>query len=212
MSDVGPCRPPKANRFRKGTSGNLKGRPKSRRVSSISAFDIIMDRTFTVTQDGKPRELTLEEALQHRTYQEAIKGNRPSQREVLKMIAKREKWLAARRPVSGLKLIMETEDPDNANEALLLLGVADPDTQSNDPTDKSQRLRLQDSRRARAATRTVVQEGATTGRLTMRFSVRWSRSRKKVSNVGSRQPRHFCCTLPNVGSMATALPRALQSQ
>jgi hypothetical protein len=32
-----------------------------------------MDRTLTVTQGGKPREVTLEEALQHRTYQEAIK-------------------------------------------------------------------------------------------------------------------------------------------
>ena len=142
MSGVGPGRPPEANRFRKGTSGNPKGRPKSRRVSSISAFDIIMDRTFTVTQDGKSRELTLEEALQHRTYEEAIKGNRASQREVLKMIAKREKWLAAKRPVSGLNLLMETEDPDNANEALLLLGIAEPDTQWNDPTDKDQRLRL----------------------------------------------------------------------
>ena len=142
MSDVGPCRPPKANRFRKGTSGNPKGRPKSRRASSISDFDIIMDRTLTVTQDGKPREVTLEEALQHRTYQEAIKGNRASQREVLKMIAKREKWLAARRPVSGLKVLTEPEDPDNANEALLLLGIAEPDTQWSDPTDKYQCLRL----------------------------------------------------------------------
>ena len=143
MSRVGPGRPPKANRFRKGTSGNPKGRPKSRRASSISDFDIIMDRTLTVTQDGKPHEVTLEEALQHRTYEEAIKGNRASQREVLKMIAKREKWLAAKRPVSGLNLLMETEDPDNANEALLLLGIAEPDTRWSDPTDKSQRLRLQ---------------------------------------------------------------------
>jgi hypothetical protein len=111
-------------------------------VSSISDFAIIMDRTFTVTQDGKPRELTLEEALQHRIYQEAIKGNRASQREVVKMIAKREKWLTARRPASRLNVLMETEDPDNANEALLLLGIAEPDTRWSDPTDKSQRLRL----------------------------------------------------------------------
>jgi hypothetical protein len=142
LSGIGPGRPPEANQFRKGTSGNPKGRPKSRRASSISDFDIILDRTLTVTQDGKPRELTLEEALQHRTYQEAIKGNRASQREVLKMIAKREKWLAAKRPVSRLNVLMETEDPDNANEALLLLGIAEPDTRWNHPTDKYQHLRL----------------------------------------------------------------------
>ena len=59
------------------------------------------------------------------------------------MIAKREKWLAAKRPISGLNVLMETEDPDNANEALLLLGIVEPDTRWNDPTDKYQRLRLQ---------------------------------------------------------------------
>src|SRR5262249_17872343 len=128
MSGVGPGRPPEAGRFPKGTSGNPKGRPKSRRVSSVSAFDIIIDRTLTVTQGGKPREVTVEEALQHRTYQEAINGNRAAQREVLKMIAKREKWLAARRPCPGIKFLMEPTDPDNANEALLLLRIAEPDT------------------------------------------------------------------------------------
>jgi uncharacterized protein DUF5681 len=127
MSGVGPGRPPEAGRFRKGTSGNPKGRPKSQRASAISAFDVIMNRTLTVTQGGKSRELTVEEALQHRTYEAAINGNRPAQREVLKMIAKREKWLAAKRPPPPVKVLTEPEDPDNANEALLLLGIAKPD-------------------------------------------------------------------------------------
>jgi hypothetical protein len=128
MNSVGPGRPPESGRFPKGTSGNPKGRPKSRLASAVSAFDIIMDRTLTVTQGGKPREVTVEEALQHRTYQEAVNGNRAAQREVLKMIAKREKWLATRRPRPGIKLLMEPTDPDNANEALLLLRIAEPDT------------------------------------------------------------------------------------
>jgi hypothetical protein len=127
MSGVGPGGPPEAGRFPKGTSGNPKGRPKSRRASSVSAFDIITDLTVTLTQGGKLREVTVEEALQHRTYQEAINGNRAAQREVLKMIAKREKWLAAKRPVSRVKILSEPEDPDNADEALLLLGIAEPD-------------------------------------------------------------------------------------
>ena len=48
-----------------------------------------------MTQGGVPREVTVEEALQHRTYQEAIAGNRAARREILKMIAKREQYLAA---------------------------------------------------------------------------------------------------------------------
>ena len=137
---VGPGRPPAAGRFRKGESGNPKGRPKSRPSTSPSAFDIVIDRTLTVTQSGGPREVTIEEALQHRTYEDAIAGNRAARREVLKMFAKREEWLAARAPRHRhIEVLTEPKDPDNANEALILL--AEPDTRY-DPTDKYARLRL----------------------------------------------------------------------
>src|SRR5688500_9307636 len=95
---VGPGRPPAGSRFPKGRSGNPKGRPRSRPLPAPSAFDIVIDRTLTVTQGGRARELTLEEALQHKTYQAAIAGNRAARREVLKMIEKRERWLAANAP------------------------------------------------------------------------------------------------------------------
>jgi hypothetical protein len=123
---VGPGRPPAASRFRKGESGNPKGRPRSRPGRSASAFDIVIDRLLTVTQNGIARELTVEEALQHKTYQDAIAGNRAARREVLKMIAKREKWLAAKAPKHRSELLIEPKDPDNANEALILLGIAEP--------------------------------------------------------------------------------------
>ena len=59
------------------------------------------------------------------------------------MIAKRDKWLAAKAPKhSGIELLLEPEDPDNANEALLLLGIAEPDTRWDHPNDKYQRLLL----------------------------------------------------------------------
>jgi hypothetical protein len=142
MSGVGPVRPPISGRFPKGKSGNAKGRPKSQRPSPVSDFDIVLDRTLTVIEGGEQREVTLEEGLQQRTYQEAINGKRAAQREVLKMIRKREKWLAARRPVPEVNLLME-DDPDNANEALLLLGIAEPHRPWDIPEDKYQRLRLQ---------------------------------------------------------------------
>jgi Family of unknown function (DUF5681) len=143
-SGVGRGRPPVASRFRKGESGNRKGRPRAR-FSVPSAFDIVMDRTLTLMQNGKPREVTVEEALQHRIYQDAIAGNRAARREVLKMIASREKWLATKKlkqQQQGLELLIEPEDPRNANEALLLLGIAEPDTRWNDPHDQYERLLL----------------------------------------------------------------------
>lgn len=133
-SDVGPGRPPRATRFRKGQSGNPNGRPKKRIEGSGSAFEIVVNKTLTVTHNGTQREVTVEEALQHRTYRAAIGGNRPARREILKMIAKREEYLAAQQDKGSrvrCEWVEAEPDPDNADEAMLLLGIAcrNPDRQ-----------------------------------------------------------------------------------
>ena len=84
--------------FEKGQSGNPAGRPKKRRPH-VSAFDIIFDKTLTVTQNGVERELTVDEALQLKTYQAALKGSKMAMRAVLKMIEKREIALAKQPPL-----------------------------------------------------------------------------------------------------------------
>ena len=112
-------------RFSKGQSGNPGGRPKKRRPH-ISAFDIIFDKTLTITQNGVERELTVDEALQLQTYQAALKGSRMAVRQVLKMIEKRELAIAARSPQPTGSTTVEVEhDSDNADEALSLLGIVD---------------------------------------------------------------------------------------
>ena len=127
MSKVGPGHPPKSKRFRKGVSGNPAGRPrKERPAGPASAFAVVIDRKLTVTQDGKSREVTIEEALWHKTYQNAIAGNRSAQREVLKMIKKREAHFNARKakkpaPRNDVKFVYP---PADADEALLILGIA----------------------------------------------------------------------------------------
>lgn len=115
-------------RFQKGRSGNPTGRPKTT-AATTSAFDIITDKTLTVTRNGIAREVTLDEALQHKTYQDAIAGHRAARRKVLKMIAKRNVALAKQRehvdrsPSSRVTVIHEYA-PSNACDALRLLGVA----------------------------------------------------------------------------------------
>ena len=61
-----------------------------------SAFEIVFEKRVTVTQGGVDQELSVEEALQLRTYQDALAGNRAAQRAILKMIVKREKAIADR--------------------------------------------------------------------------------------------------------------------
>ena len=105
-----------SGRFHKGQSGNPAGRPRARRPH-VSAFDVIFDKTLTVTQNGVERELTIDEALQLQTYQAALKGSKMAVRAVLKMIEKREVALAKKaqpQPAGPMKFGGE-EDPRNAD-------------------------------------------------------------------------------------------------
>ncbi len=107
-----------------------------------SAFDVIIERTLTVTQNGVVRDLTVEEALQQRTCQDALQGSRSARREVLRMIAARERWIAERAdpPKRPAIEFLTEEYPDNANEALLLLGIASPNPRFVVGNDRDDRL------------------------------------------------------------------------
>jgi hypothetical protein len=119
---------PNAGQFPKGRSGNPSGRPKTTRAPQTSTFDIVLERTLMVPlPSGGTREITSEEALQQQTFQKALKGDRKAQREVLKWVRKREDWLAKNAPAHWPKIIRKiSPDPDNADAALQLLGIAAP--------------------------------------------------------------------------------------
>jgi len=179
--------PPSAHRFRKGRSGNPKGRPKTKQDPEQStAFDIIIDKTLQVSRGGELREVTVEEALQHKTYRDALDGNRPARREVLKWIAKREKALAAKRkPVSqDVRFMTEPVDPQNANAALIILGIADRDARwEDDGADPHERLLLEPWAvqmalgRRRGGTRLTPREVSEIKRCTRNASsLRWPRT------------------------------------
>ena len=114
-----------SGRFVKGQSGNPNGRPPKRRPN-VSAFDIIFDKTMTVNHGGVDREHSVDEVMELQTFQAALGGSRMAVRQVLKMIEKRESALAKLAPKPNGAVRMEHEyDPDNANEAMLLLGIAE---------------------------------------------------------------------------------------
>lgn len=125
-------RSPRTGQFQKGQSGNPKGRPRKQTAlpdATPSAFEIVFEKRVTVTRGGIDQELSVEEALQLRTYHDALAGNRVAWRAVLKMIAKREKAIADRgqptMPSCTSKI--EPTEPRNADAAMCLLGIAAPD-------------------------------------------------------------------------------------
>ena len=130
-------------RFPKGQSGNPAGRPRKRRPH-VSAFDIVFDKTLTVTQNGVQRELTVDEALQLQTYREALKGSKMAVRAVLKMIEKRELALSKKTPVPARKAMKfaSEDDPRNADAAMLLLGITLLDPGWDHPCQYGTRMKL----------------------------------------------------------------------
>ena len=143
MSDEGER--PNRGWFRRGQSGNPGGRPRSAQGKSSSAFNVIVDRTLRLSRGGVGHEVTVEEALQHRTYQEALAGKRMAIREVMRWMIKRERWLAEHRPPFGGKVSMGgvVQDPDNADEALLLLGIARENSDRKDLIKDRLQLQLE---------------------------------------------------------------------
>jgi hypothetical protein len=129
MSKKFPSPSPNPGWFHKGRSGNLNGRPRASRAAKDSAFEVLVEKTLTVADGNGTRQITVEEALQQRTFQDALAGKGMAVREVVKWIMKREAWLAkqaARAPQKTQELppFIECRDPDNADVALLLLGIA----------------------------------------------------------------------------------------
>jgi len=85
----------------------------------------LLDKTLTVTKDDKTREISMEEALQQRTFHDALAGKRMAMREVVKWISMCEAWFAKHAPPLRRTLPYKTSpDPDNADAALVLLGIA----------------------------------------------------------------------------------------
>jgi hypothetical protein len=124
----GTGKTPNRGWFSKGRSGNPDGRPTTSRAPQSSAFDIIVEKTLTLTHHGIAREMTVKEALQQRIYQDAIAGKGMAQREVLRWIAKRDAWQQKHSPKASLPAITchISPDPDNADAALVLLEIAAP--------------------------------------------------------------------------------------
>lgn len=128
--------PGNGGQFPKGRSGNPKGRPGKTPPPRSSAFDVVVERTLTVTRNGVTQDITMDEALQHRVYQDALDGKRLAIRQVVKWIVKREAWYARHAPKDrwGRVSLKHSPDPENARHALELLGIVSRD-ETFDETD-----------------------------------------------------------------------------
>lgn len=121
---VGYKRPPRHSRFRRGQSGNPRGRRKGSGVRS--AAEKVLDRKVTVTIDGKRQKVPITEALVLQLTQRALAGDSKAIRDVLKIsdqLAATRQDPARTEPLVILRTIV---NPKDCNPALDALGVIIP--------------------------------------------------------------------------------------
>jgi Family of unknown function (DUF5681) len=71
--EVGFGRPPKRTQFKKGRSGNPKGRPR-KKPDVYSELTKVLREKVTVTIDGQPEKVTVQQALLLRLRDQALRG------------------------------------------------------------------------------------------------------------------------------------------
>lgn len=85
--EVGYRRPPAATRFKRGQSGNPRGRPKKKEPPSFNnLLQETLNEAVRVTEGGKPKKYTLQELSLKSTAAKAAKGDLRAMTLVQKMV------------------------------------------------------------------------------------------------------------------------------
>ncbi len=133
----GNGRPPTEHQFKKGQSGNAKGRPKKPKSAvPETAISKIAATIIQVHKNGKVHDLTAEELLSRSIFNAALSGDKTAQRTVLSWIIKRAAYQEKRRSKHqdlGVKIHIEAVDPRNADAALKLLNIISVNEAVSDP-------------------------------------------------------------------------------
>jgi len=122
---VGYRKPPRHTRFRKGQSGNPKGRPKGLTTLAQIATRIFNERVV-IRENGERRSITKLEAALKQLANKAASGHDQSLRQVLRVHAGIEAATFPERPARtgrGPADVSIDQPPDTRKVALALLNV-----------------------------------------------------------------------------------------
>jgi len=89
---IGYGKPPRASRFKAGTSGNPRGRPKRQSLSLADIIDHVLGAHITYREQGRTKTATRDELSMKRLVDSAIRGNIASAEHILKMYAHAQRF------------------------------------------------------------------------------------------------------------------------
>ncbi len=117
---IGFSQPPKSTRFKKGQSGNPRGRPKNRRREI--PYDTVLGQMVTIREDGRERRVTAAEAFLLQLTQKGLAGDTVAARASLEAIeAARE---LRSQSIAGPSKIIWSVVESGADSTIGKLGIA----------------------------------------------------------------------------------------
>ena len=105
---VGYRRPPKASRFRKGQSGNPRGRPRGRHREP--PYEAVLGQMVTIREDGVERRVTAAEAFLLQITKKGLEGDGAAARAAMAAIEEARASRLAREPDETLTFATVTSD------------------------------------------------------------------------------------------------------
>ena len=119
---IGYGKPPRHSRFKKGQSGNPKGRPKGSQNAARLARRIL-DEKVVVRENGRRIAITRREAMLKQLANKGIMGDLRSIREVLSLDAAGAEAERLAKPITRIELVALEPDPDRSRlDAILKSG------------------------------------------------------------------------------------------
>ncbi|WP_209348270.1 DUF5681 domain-containing protein [Pontixanthobacter sp. CEM42] len=117
---VGRGKPPTETQFKKGSSGNPKGRPKNRHKSV--PYDAVLGQMVTIREDGRERRVTAAEAFVLQLTQKGLAGDSAAARVSLDAIEQARSTRGDDR--QGIDTIIISSVASGADAILDSLGLA----------------------------------------------------------------------------------------
>ena len=113
--------------FKKGQSGNPKGRPKGSR-NFAKDLDVVLNTKVTVQENGQPRKMTTQQAALLRLVEKALKGDVRALDRLLTLADQR----SADREAQNKERSLSSDEDDILKRFLISHGVPEGDEAQDD--------------------------------------------------------------------------------
>jgi len=121
-SEVGYRKPPASTRFKKGRSGNPKGRPRGRKRQL--PYEAVLGQMVTIREDGKERQVTAAEAFLLHMTKRGLEGDGAAARAAMAAIEEARAARGVNEPDELRVLIRTFVEPGSVSGGLIALRMA----------------------------------------------------------------------------------------